>query len=98
MPFPQQEQHPFTESGIDCLTSPQAGVYGIFNSAGCIYIGQADDVKTKLFQHLRGQSHQAARILQNKPTFFLQLASRIGELDTRQAQLIREYNPFAQYG
>jgi len=98
MPFPEQEQHPFTESGIDCLTSPQPGIYGIFNSDCCIDIGQADDLKTKLLRHLRGQSPQSARILQNKPTYYLQMTVAVGLLDTRQAQLITDYNPVAQYG
>ena len=98
MPFPEQETRPFTEEGIESLDCPGCGIYGIFNADGCIYIGQAGDIKKKLLEHLRGQSMQSARILQNRPTYYLGMPAVMTRLDTQESQLIREYNPIAQYG
>jgi hypothetical protein len=92
MPFPQQSPIPFTESGIQSMNSGQAGCYGIFNSRGCIYVGQSDDIRLRLLQHLRGQSDQAGCIWEYGPTYCLGV---VGWMDrfAEERRLIAELRP-----
>jgi excinuclease UvrABC nuclease subunit len=93
MPFSSTTNYSFSESGIATYAPRQSGVYGIFNSAEWIYIGEAKDIEGRLYEHLRGQSDQSIRILRRKPTGYVfercDTATRI----TRETALIRELDP-----
>lgn len=83
----------FSEAGI-LATAPRAsGVYGIFNAAEWIYVGEAGDMETRLFDHLRGNSDQSARIRRRNPTGFLCETCPAHLRLAREQALIRELDP-----
>jgi len=89
MPFPHQGSRPFTRRGIEVLRRGENGVYGIFNSMACIYIGRGN-IREHLLAHLRGAGGNAY-ILRKHPTHYvIELA---GNSFTRQRQLIAEFDP-----
>ncbi len=72
----------------------ESGVYGIYDNSEWIYIGEAKDMEARLYEHLRGQSDQSARILRRKPTHFIFERCDAATRVSREAQLIRELDPF----
>ncbi len=60
----------FTETGIANNAPAKSGVYAIYNKSEWIYVGEARDMQARLYEHLRGESDQSARILQHNPTGF----------------------------
>ena len=99
MPFPEQAPWPYSEEGIQRLNAGQRGVYGIFHQIQLgspstqpwIYIGKADDLRSRLLEHVRGQSDQAACIEDWTPTHFVAVVSR--EIIHLEISLIEECGP-----
>jgi hypothetical protein len=89
MPFPHQGSRPFSRRGIEVLSWDQNGLYGIFNSIACIYVGRGN-IRAQLLAHLNGIGGNPC-ILRNHPTHYVvELASNgCG----RQRQLIAEFDP-----
>src|SRR6266566_685949 len=93
MPFSSATGFSFSESGIATYAPRESGVYGIFNGTEWVYIGEARDMEARLYEHLRGQSDQSARILRRNPTHFIFEKCDAATRVTREAALIRELNP-----
>jgi len=71
MPFNQTTGSPFTESGILASAPKSSGVYGIFKSGRWIYVGEAEDIETRLLSHVKGESDQSYCIKSNGATHFV---------------------------
>jgi excinuclease UvrABC nuclease subunit len=83
----------FTENGIATYAPRESGVYGIYNATHWIYVGESKDMEGRLYEHLRAESDQSARILKHNPTGYAfercAAATRLG----RETALIVELNP-----
>ena len=93
MGFNTNLKNNFTEAGVLASAPRASGVYGIFNANEWIYIGEAGDMEARLFDHLRGNSDQSARIKGRRPTGFLCEASPSHLRVARERSLILELNP-----
>ncbi|MGO9840462.1 MAG: GIY-YIG nuclease family protein [Candidatus Acidiferrales bacterium] len=93
MPFSSNTGFSFSERGIATYAPRESGVYGIYDSSEWIYIGEARDIEARLYEHLRGQSDQSARILRRRPTHFIFERCDYLTRITREAALIRELDP-----
>jgi excinuclease UvrABC nuclease subunit len=93
MPFSSSTGYSFTERGIASYAPRESGVYGIYNNSEWIYIGEAKDIEARLYEHIRGQSDQSARILRRNPTGYLFERCDALTRTSREAQLIRELDP-----
>src|SRR4051812_7701012 len=83
----------FTETGIAAAAPRQSGVYAIYNNTEWIYVGESRDIEARLFEHLRGESDQSARILRRNPTGFgYELCDSTTRV-AREAGLIVELSP-----
>jgi hypothetical protein len=89
MPFPHQGSRPFTRRGIEVLRPGQNGVYGIFNSMACIYIGRGN-IRQHLLAHFSGDRRHPD-ILRKHPTHYVIELTNNGF--SRQRQLIAEFDP-----
>lgn len=89
MPFPHQGSRPFNRRGIEAVKRGQDGLYGIFNSMACIYVGRGN-IREQLLAHLNGGGGNPY-ILRNHPTHYLVEFTRDGA--ARQRQLIAEFAP-----
>jgi len=95
MPFNNAVKNAFSEAGI-LATAPRAsGVYAIFNANEWIYIGEAGDMEARLFDHLRGNSDQSARIWKRNPTGFMCETCPAQTRVTRETALVAELRPSA---
>jgi len=63
-----------------------------FISQKWIYIGQAKDIRSRLLDHFNELSDQAGGIWRNRPTHFVDTVD-VADLDSKEAALIKEYNP-----
>ncbi len=70
MSFSNQNRYPFTAQGIAAYAPARSGVYGIFKQGDWIYIGEAGNIQTRLYDHLNGNSDQSACILCNGASHF----------------------------
>lgn len=89
MPFPHQGSRPFNRRGIETLRRGQNGLYGIFNSMTCIYVGRGN-IRERLLAHLNGVGGNPC-ILRNHPTHYVIEFGR--NSIARQRQLIAEFDP-----
>ncbi|MGA3231108.1 MAG: hypothetical protein ABSD51_14280 [Candidatus Binatus sp.] len=93
MPFKNQNVYGFTASGI--VSAPSAsGVYGIYNQAAWIYIGESGDIAARLGEHLVG-TNSNPDIRKNAPTGFTYELVLAAQRVQRQDELIRELMPLA---
>ena len=83
----------FSENGIANSAPRKSGVYVIYNRNEWIYIGESKDIEARLYEHLRGESDQSARILRRNPTGFgYELCDAQSRTD-RETELIAELGP-----
>ena len=83
----------FSEQGIANAAPRQSGVYVIYNKTEWIYIGESQDIEARLYEHLRGESDQSARILRRNPTGFGYELCDARTRVARETALIRELGP-----
>ena len=96
MPFEKNNSaFTFDEKGIATYAPRQSGVYGIYNSSKWIYIGESKDIEGRLYEHLRGESEQSARILRHNPTGYSFESCDARTRMTRETELIAELRPVA---
>jgi len=93
MPFAMSSGITFSELGIAKYAPRESGVYGIYNNSEWIYIGEAQDIEARLYEHIRSQSDQGPRILRRNPTSFIFERCDARTRSMREAQLIREFRP-----
>jgi hypothetical protein len=83
----------FTERDIVNYAPTTSGVYGIFNQAGYIFVGEAQDIEDSLLAHLRGESAESYWIRSQNPTGFAFEPCYGRTRALREIQLIAELNP-----
>jgi predicted GIY-YIG superfamily endonuclease len=94
MPFEKNNSaFTFTEQGIAKYAPRNSGVYGIRNAYQWIYIGESKDMEGRLYEHLRGESDQSARILKHNPTLYSFEECDAKTRTARETELIAELNP-----
>ena len=87
MPFNQTTGFSFTESGSLRMRRKHPACMGSYNSGRWIYVGEAQDIETRLLLSLRRESDQSACIFGNSPTHFVfeqvagELARKVRERD-----------------
>jgi len=89
MPWMNKSSYVFTARSIQESAPARSGVYGLF-SQHWIYIGEADDIRARLLQHLRGDDECIARYRPDGFVFETWPPSRRGE---RWDELVREFQP-----
>lgn len=67
-----------------------SGVYGLSNAREWIFVGETDNIKAKLLEHLQ-EPH--TRLLALEPTGFVFEVCASHDRRGRQQRLIREYHP-----
>ena len=90
MPFEQGAPSSFTAISIQNNAPDSSGVYGLYNSREWIFIGEANNIRTALMEHLR-QANTAG--IPRKPTGFSYEKSPATQRTARKNQLIRELTP-----
>jgi hypothetical protein len=71
VPFPDQPRCPFTPEEIARVPEGKRGVYGLFNEAGCVFVGKGN-LRERLLLHLKpGYTEEARCIRKAAPTYFL---------------------------
>ena len=90
MPFEQLTPRPFTSVAIATYAPAAAGVYGISNAQEWIYIGQSDDIKGSLLEHLQDLT---TSLMKHRPAGFVFEICRGAHRLARQDRLVQEYEP-----
>ena len=91
MPISTSYCHAYDENGVS-KSAARTGVYAIFNSNSCVYVGSSRNVRERLEDHLAGTdesecfNHDATR-------FCSEYYDRISEAERRERVLIRDYRP-----
>ena len=89
----------FTECGARAFTSisvrknaPQSsGVYGLSNGREWVFIGEADDIRARLLEHLE---ETATALANRRPTGFTFEECSPSSRVSRQDALVRQFAPF----
>jgi hypothetical protein len=92
-PFGTDPSFGFTERDIVSYAPSTSGVYGIFNQAGYLFVGEAQDIEESLLAHLRGESAESYWIRSQNPTGFAFEPCYGRTRALREMQLIAELNP-----
>jgi hypothetical protein len=90
MPFAQCATRSFTAISVQNNAPPSSGVYGLSNAREWLFIGEGNNIRAHLLEHLR-EMGTALRI-QNPTGFTFELCSP-GERIARQDRLVRELEP-----
>lgn len=96
MPFNSNAGHEFSEVGIEVYARVATGVYGIYSGKQWIYIDDALDIEACLLGYFRGESDQSARVMRERPAYFIFEKCDVRALPERKYELIREYRPILQ--
>ena len=89
MPFENHGSRAFTETSILKNAPAASGVYGLSNAREWIFVGESDNLRSRLLAHLRG----ADPALAQAPTGFTFELSRPAERLGRQNRLVLELAP-----
>ena len=90
MPFLQFVPRPFDTGAIQTFAPHMSGVYGISNADEWIYIGETDDIRSSLLDHL----HEAnTALIKRHPTGFVFEVCDRNQRTARQNRLVSEYGP-----
>lgn len=91
MPFPDQPRRRFERSEIESYPEGRRGVYGLFDDAGCIFVGKGL-IRARLLAHLQGGITEEERcIAANPPTYWL--VEETEDFVVRHMGLVVEYDP-----
>jgi hypothetical protein len=90
MPFEQVIPLSLTVNAVRSLAPALSGVYGVSNGREWIYIGETDNIRATLLDHI-GQAN--SEVMCRKPTGFVFEACVKDRRMTRQDRLILEYEP-----
>jgi hypothetical protein len=89
MPFENHGTRSFTWASIDKNAPAAAGVYGLSNARGWIYVGACDNIKLELMAHLQGTDATRAQ----HPTGFTYEICAPQDRMARQSRLVSELDP-----
>ena len=90
MPFERIVPRPLTKSGVQTYAPAAAGVYGISNANEWIYIGETDNIRQVLLEHLENPD---SSVMKKHPTGFVCELCEGTRRPERQHRLILEYQP-----
>ena len=90
MPFEKNAARVFTTMSVQKNAPSSSGVYGLSNAREWIYVGESDDVRTRLLEHLQEKNTPLA---ERNPTGFSFEACSHHDRIARQNRLIRELAP-----
>lgn len=90
MPFVNFVARVFKAASVERDAPPTSGVYGLSNASGWIYIGESDNIKARLLEHLQGSD---PTIHGTNPTGFSFEVCHSYNRVARQHQLIAELHP-----
>ena len=90
MPFVNFIARVFKAVSVQQHAPPASGVYGLSNARGWIYIGETDNIKARLLEHLQGEDPS---IHGTNPTGFSYELCHSYNRVARQNQLIHELHP-----
>jgi len=88
--FQKYVAHTFSASSINRYAPAAPGVYGLSNARGWIFVGESDDIRSSLFQHMQeGESRLGGEVPRG---FSFELVAGKGRT-ARQQYLIEELQP-----
>ncbi len=90
MPWANRNGYWFNVLSVNTNAPLQSGVYGLFKAQQWIYIGESQDIRARLLQHLNGDN---SCINREAPTEFSYELVPAGQRGARQNFLIRELDP-----
>ncbi len=90
MPFAECAARSFTFASIQKNAPESSGVYGVCNAREWLFVGEGNNIRAHLLEHLK----EAGTLLrtQNPTGFTFELCSA-GERADRQNALVREFGP-----
>lgn len=88
MGFPHQTPRKFNRENVLTIRPGQRGVYGLYHSNAWVYVGQSDDIRRRLLEHLNGDNPCITR---NRPTHWVDWVTN--DTDRIEEELIRELKP-----
>jgi hypothetical protein len=91
MPFEQGAPSSFTAISIQNNAPDASGVYGLSNSREWILVGEANNIRAALMEHLRDANSSKAAA--HRPTGFSYEISAPGQRLARKNVLVRELTP-----
>jgi excinuclease UvrABC nuclease subunit len=90
MPFDRFVPCTFSLVSVQQNAPAMSGVYGLSNAREWIFVGETDNIKAKLLEHLQ-ETH--TRLLEQGPTGFVFEVCAAYDRMGRQERLIQEYQP-----
>ena len=90
MPWASPNGYWFNARSINANAPPESGVYGLYKGQQWIYIGESEDIRARLLQHLIGDNSCIGR---EGPTQFSYELVTAGQGVARQNLLVRELDP-----
>ncbi len=90
MPFIAQSPHPYTREHIATVPDQDYGVYGIFSSTQCLYVGMGY-IKDRMLAHINGDN---PKINAGRPVYWYgEKGYTEAQAAARESQLIAELLP-----
>lgn len=91
MSFAECAARSFTAISVQKNAPECSGVYGLSNGLEWVFIGEAGNIQAQLMTHLR---EVGTVLTSRKPTGFTFEICSPAERPTRQARLVRDFQPF----
>jgi hypothetical protein len=80
----------FSMDYVERYVPPASGVYGLSNAREWVYVGESDNVRAALMEHLR---EPRSAIMEHRPAGFTYELCDLDRRYARQDRLIRELEP-----
>lgn len=90
MPFAECAARSFTVPSVQNNVPESSGVYGLSNSREWLFVGQGDNIRAHLLEHLK---EVGTLLTAHNPTGFVFELCLPGERISRQDALVRELEP-----
>ena len=90
MPFTQHGNRAFTAVSVHRNAPSESGIYGLSNAREWVYVGECDDLRERLLEHLRERD---GFVRAQNPTGFTYELCAYADRIARQEQLVRELEP-----
>jgi hypothetical protein len=91
MPSMNSKDHSFTQLSIFLKAPAKPGVYALYTSTRCIYVGESENLRESLYRHLKGDSPWI--IVWDPSNFSFELWADCGSRIERKNQLVMELQP-----
>ncbi|MGH9647485.1 MAG: hypothetical protein ACRD4E_11795, partial [Bryobacteraceae bacterium] len=90
MPFNQFTPRNFTVDAVQMYAPDMPGIYGISNAREWLYIGETDNIRGSLLNHLHEIN---TKLMKREPTGFVFEVCDAARRAGRQERLLNEYGP-----